>query len=153
MAVARHVIRCLFVAALMSVLTQVFAAPTATEFQSLTEPAILYDGPAVSAKPLYIIQRYTPVEVVVKLQGWIKVRDSSGSFAWVDKKFLSSRRTVQATQRAQVRSAPDVTAPLAFEVDKDVALELLEAAAPGWIKVKHRDGQSGYVKVTQVWGL
>lgn len=153
MAVVRFVISSLCVAVLGGGVMSASAAPTATEYQSLAEPAILYDGPAANAKRLFIIQRYTPVEVVVKVQAWAKVRDAAGSFAWVDKKFLSPRRTVQATQRAQVRTNPEPTAALAFEVEKDVALELLDAATPGWIKVKHRDGQSGYIKVTQVWGL
>ena len=26
-------------------------------------------------------------------------------------------------------------------------------AAPGWAKVRHRDGVTGFVRATQVWGL
>ena len=26
-------------------------------------------------------------------------------------------------------------------------------AAPGWVKVRHRDGQTGYVRLAQVFGL
>jgi flagellar basal body rod protein FlgF len=31
-------------------------------------------------------------------------------------------------------------------------LELLEVTSGGWLRVRHRDGQSGYVRVAQVWG-
>jgi uncharacterized protein YgiM (DUF1202 family) len=31
-------------------------------------------------------------------------------------------------------------------------LEWLETSVNGWVKVRHRDGQTGYVKITQVWG-
>jgi hypothetical protein len=34
-----------------------------------------------------------------------------------------------------------------------VVLELVEAASGGWVKVRHRDGQGGFLKVPQVWGL
>jgi len=35
-----------------------------------------------------------------------------------------------------------------------VLLELVEAApAPGWTRVRHRDGTTGYVRVAEVWGL
>jgi hypothetical protein len=37
--------------------------------------------------------------------------------------------------------------------DKDVLFELAEPVASGWIKVKHRDGQAGYVKAAEVWGV
>ena len=37
--------------------------------------------------------------------------------------------------------------------EKNVSLDYLEAAPGGWIKVRHRDGQSGYVRANQVWGI
>ncbi|MDP3288775.1 MAG: SH3 domain-containing protein [Methyloversatilis sp.] len=51
-----------------------------------------------------------------------------------------------------VRAEDD--APLVFEAERRVLLEPLTEAAPaGWAKVKHRDGQSGFVRISQVWGL
>jgi hypothetical protein len=44
-------------------------------------------------------------------------------------------------------------APLVAVLDKWVAVELVEPASPGWAKVRHRDGVTGYVRLTQVWGL
>lgn len=152
MAVTRSLLRVLLVPALLAG-AGASAAPTATEFQSLAETARMYDSPSQQGKPIFIIQRYTPVEVLVKVQDWVKVRDAGGSFAWVDKKSLSTKRTVMATQRAAVRLSPEPTAQVVFEVDKDVALELLDTNPPGWAKVGHKDGQSGFVKVNQVWGL
>jgi hypothetical protein len=43
--------------------------------------------------------------------------------------------------------------PSSFEAERDVVLELLEAAPGGWVKVRHRDGQTGFLKVAQVWGM
>jgi len=39
------------------------------------------------------------------------------------------------------------------ELDKWVAVEFVESASPGWAKVRHRDGATGYIRSTQVWGL
>ena len=39
------------------------------------------------------------------------------------------------------------------ELDKWVAVELIEPGAAGWAKVRHRDGATGYMRLTQVWGL
>ncbi|MBI3523356.1 MAG: hypothetical protein HY066_02320 [Betaproteobacteria bacterium] len=128
----------------------------ALDYLSLAEPAVMYDAPSLKAAPLFVIARYTPVEVVVALEAWIKVRDASGDLAWIEKRQLSEKRTVLVTaQRAQVRSQPDANAPLVFEAEKNVVLELVQPvlAATGWVQVRHRDGQSGFVRVNQVWGL
>lgn len=127
----------------------------ALDYRSMLEPAAMYDAPAQKATPLFVIARHTPVEVVVALDGWIKVRDAVGAMAWVEKRFLSDRRTLLVTAvRAQVRGAPEVNAALVFEAEKDVVLELADPVpVAGWAKVRHRDGQGGYVRVTQVWGM
>jgi SH3-like domain-containing protein len=132
------------------------AAPAAValDYRSLNDVAILYDAPSQKAQPLFVMARHTPVEAVVALDGWLKIRDADGSLAWIEKRFLSERQTVLVRpQRAQVRAQPEEKAALVFEAEKDVVLELLEPATSGWAKVRHRDGQSGYVAVGQVWGL
>lgn len=139
-------------------LTACLAAVTlpaaALDYRSLAEAALLYDAPSTKAKPLFIVSRYTPVEVVVANGPWLKVRDSKGDLAWVEKARTADQRTVMVrADRAQIRAQADDKALIIFEAEKDVALDLTEAAPPGWAKVKHRDGQQGYVKATQVWGL
>lgn len=132
------------------------AAPAvALDYRSVEAPAaILYDAPSQKGKKLYILRQHTPLEVVVRLEGWTKVRDAEGTLAWVESKVLSEKRQVVVTaNRGEIRKSPASDAPMAFEAEKWVALELVEAAPAGWAKVKHRDGTVGYVKATQVWGL
>lgn len=131
------------------------AAPAwALDFRSVTEPAALQDGPAAKGKPRHVIARGTPVELVLSAEGWSKVRDSSGDMTWIETRFLSSKRTVMVrVDRAQVRAQADEKAALVFEAEKDVVLDLQEEGPPGWAKVRHRGGQSGYVRALQVWGL
>lgn len=127
----------------------------AIDYRSVEAPvAILYDAPSQKGKKLYLLKAQTPVEVVVRLDSWAKVRDAEGTLAWIEGRSLSERRTVVVTAaRAEIRQADRNDAPLVFAADKWVALEWLEAAAPGWAKVKHRDGSTGFVRATQVWGL
>ncbi|QDX81716.1 hypothetical protein B9N43_10890 [Denitratisoma sp. DHT3] len=139
----------------LGLLSALAAVPVrALDFRSVAEPAVLQDGPAAKGKPRYVIARATPVELVFDAEGWSKVRDSSGDMTWIETRFLSPRRTVMIrAERAQVRSQPDDKAALVFEAEKDVVLDLQEAASAGWAKVRHRGGQSGYVRALQVWGL
>lgn len=127
----------------------------AAEFRSV-EPgaAILYDSPSQKAKKLYLIKAMTPVEVIVKLDGWHKVRDAEGALAWIEARQLAERRTVVVVApRAELRQADRLDAPVLFEAEKWVAFDYLEPAASGWIKVRHRDGATGYLRTVQVWGL
>jgi hypothetical protein len=34
-----------------------------------------------------------------------------------------------------------------------VVLDLVEPGASGWVRVRHADGSSGFVRIGQVWGL
>lgn len=135
-----------------------FALPAqALDYRSV-EPAsaVFYDAPAANAKKLFVVSRFYPVEVVVSLADWTKVRDVSGALAWVEKKNLAERRTLLViVPVADVRKEPADKAPLAFQAEKDVALDLVQEAkpSPGWAKVKAADGRAGYVKISQVWGL
>jgi SH3-like domain-containing protein len=142
-------------AAVFCVLTFAAAPAWALEFRSVAETGgVLFDAPSQKARPLFIIVRDTPVEVVVSLEGWVKVRDAAGDLAWLEKKSLVEKRTLIVTAKsAEVRSQADSGAPLVFEADKDVLLEFVEPGPLGWAKVRHRDGQSGFVRTNQVWGL
>lgn len=130
------------------------SAASALDFRSVAaERAVLYDAPSLQAKRLFIVSKFYPVEIIVSLDQWAKVRDSAGGLAWIEKKHLSDIHTVVVTAaRADVRKAPEPAAPLVFQAERDVALELVEYGAAGWLKVRHRDGQSGYVLASQVWG-
>ena len=126
----------------------------AAEFRSLGDkPAILYDAPSTRADRLFAVSRNYPFEVLVKLDQWTKVRDSNGEVAWVENSALGSRPTVLVTvPLADVRGAPNAQSPLAFEAYKQVILEVVEPPANEWVKVRHRDGQQGYIRLTHVWG-
>ena len=133
----------------------VASSALAIDYRSVSAPAaILYDAPSLAGKKLYLIKAQTPVEVVVRLEGWLKVRDAEGTLAWVEAKNLGDKRTLVVTAaRAEIRQADKAEAAVLAELDKWVAVDFLESASPGWAKVRHRDGATGYIRSTQVWGL
>jgi SH3-like domain-containing protein len=126
----------------------------ALDYRSVSEAAVLYDAPSQKAKPLFVIAPGTPVEVIVSLDAWVKVRDLKGDLAWIERRQLADKHMLQVrTGGAQVRVDANDSAKLAFEAEADVVLELLEPGPVGWARVRHRDGPQGFVKTTQVWGL
>ena len=142
---------CILLASVLFAASQASAA----EFRSVAEnAAVLYDAPSAKAKKLYVVNQGYPVEVVVVVEGWSKVRDATGEMTWIESRQLSEKRTVMVRMPiAQVREAADDAAPVAFQAQQNVLLELLEVTGSGWLRVRHRDGRTGYVRVAQVWGV
>jgi len=126
----------------------------AAEFRTAAEAAVvLYDAPSVKSRKLYIVNRGYPLEVVVQVEGWVKVRDAAGTLSWAEAKALdASRSAMVKTATAAVRQKPVEDAPVVFEAQRDVLLEVMEQAPGGWLHVKHRDGMAGYVRAADVWG-
>lgn len=138
-----------------AMLTALSAAAGAADFRSVADnAAVLYDAPSAKARKLYILGRNYPVEVVVALEGWTKVRDAGGELAWIETKNLSERRSVIVKAKlADVRQAADDRAALVFQAEQNVLLDLVGLTGTGWAQVAHRDGQSGYIRLNLVWGL
>jgi SH3-like domain-containing protein len=129
------------------------SAAGAIDYKSAASPAVLYDGPSDKSRPMYILARGTPVELVVAVEKWAKVRDQAGEILWIERRLLSDKRTVIVTvPTVQVRAEARESASVVFEAVKDVVLEWQESSPPGWVKVRHADGQGGFVRINQVWG-
>ena len=114
---------------------------------------MLYDAPSRAATPLFVVQRHYPLEVIVSLEAWVKVRDHAGALTWIERKALGDKRMLLVTAPLlDARVRPDDGAPLAFSAAQNVVLELLEAAPGGWLRVRHADGATGFVRSALVWG-
>jgi SH3-like domain-containing protein len=130
--------RCIVAVALVAL----SAGAAAADFRATGDAAtVMYDAPSVRAKPLYVYGRDIPVETLVSVEGWTKIRDSGGTIGWVQSKLLSDKRMVVVRAAvADIRAAPEDSAPVVFRAERDVLLEIAETAAsastttmPGWI--------------------
>ncbi len=124
-------------------------------FGSIGEkPAILYDGLSTKANKIFILSSFHPVEILVKLDKWTKVRAAGNVIGWMENSFFGDKRFMQVIgSSAEIRAAPNGSASVVFEAQRSVVLESTgPASADGWMAVRHRDGQTGFVRLTQVWG-
>jgi SH3-like domain-containing protein len=137
-------------------------ACTAADFRATREPAtVLYDAPSARARPLFVYGRDVPVETLVSVEGWTKIRDATGTIGWMPAKSLGDKRVVVVRANvADVRAAAEDAAPVVFRAERDVLLDVAETAQspsgtlmPGWVKVRHRDGQTGFIRLSQVFGF
>ncbi len=129
-------------------------AAVAADFKSVGPgPAILYDAPAQKSRKLYVAPAGMPVEIVFANGEWTRVRDAAGDLSWIESRALSPRRTfVVEVAQLSARSAANDNATVVFTAAKGVLLELAEPISSAWIKVRHRDGETGYVKAAEAWG-
>jgi len=130
-------------------------AANAFDFKSVgPRPVILYDAPSVKGGKLFVAPSGMPVEIVLSYGDWVKVRDAAGDMAWTEIKGLSAKRNVIVkVTSAKLRATPDETSTVVMTADKNVLLELVDPEAGPWVRVRHRDGISGYVKASEVWGI
>lgn len=142
-------VRALLLAALL-----VPGSALAVDYVSVGEAnAILYDAPSQMANKLFVVNRYMPFEQIVNLADWVKVRDRTGGLYWIEKRALSTQRTVFSLQpELEVHAEPNLQSVTVFRIRQQVALQYLEPTGNGWIKVQHPDGETGYVRSTDVWG-
>lgn len=138
-----------------AVLASLAGTAFALEFRSVKETGVaLYDAPGLTARKLFVVSRYYPVEVLSTQKDWSRVRDATGSIAWIPDAALSTRRMLLVTaDRLEVRDQPADTGRLLFRVEKDGVLEMVEAPQSSWVKIKHRDGSTGFARISGLWGL
>lgn len=124
------------------------------EYRSLAAAAVMYDAPSVRAKKLYAASKGLPVEIITYDGQWVKVRDASGELTWIERKAVSQIRTAVVTVPiADVRLRPEEGAAVVFQAERGVILEVVEGGAAAWVRVRHEDGASGFVRANQLWGV
>lgn len=129
-------------------------AAHAAEFRSVgANPVVAYNAPSEKARKVYIAPRGMPVELILTQNGWSKVRDAVGDLFWLEAKGLVAKRTVVViAPSAHLHASASDASPLVATADKGVLLDLAAPPASGWVRLKHRDGQTGFAKVGEVWG-
>lgn len=130
------------------------SASARAQFRTVgAEPTVLYDAPSSKSKRMFILGAGYPVEVMVALEGWTKVRDAAGAIGWVEAQSLTSRRSVLVRAVvADVRAAADPGAKIAFRVARGVVLEWIETMPDGWVRVRHADAGQGFARAADLWG-
>lgn len=116
-------------------------------------PVILYDTPSLKGAKLFVAPRGMPLEIMLTSGEWFRVCDVSGDLTWTEAKGLSDKHNVIVRMPGlKVHAIADEKSAVGFIAEKDTLLEAAESVSVGWVRVRHRDGLSGYVKRSDVWG-
>ena len=131
------------------------ALAAATDFRSVAvAKAVLYDAPSQSATKVFLLNQFYPVEVIVNLGDWLKVRDAQSGVFWLEAKSVALTRTIIVTAPTDIRQTAQDNAPVLAHAEQNVMLELLDPTpSGGWLKVKHAHGITGFIRFSAVWGI
>lgn len=121
-----------------------------------SDQAFLHEAPSGSTKKLFIVTNGYPLEVIVSLKEWKKVKDHEGFINWIKTSDLSSKRTVLNLKNNNlIYLEPSSESPMLAKVNENVTLELLdEKKIDDWVKVYSKVGDvEGFIKATDLWGI
>ena len=127
------------------------------DFMSVNaDQAFLHEAPSDSTKKSFIVTRGYPLEVIVSLKEWKKVKDHEGLINWIKTSDLSSKRSVLNLKGDNpIYLEPSSVSPILAKVNENVTLELLdEKKIDDWVKVYSKVGDiEGFIKATDLWGI
>ncbi len=122
--------------------------------QTLEAATVSFEGPSTRANKQYLYSRGTPLEVIVAIEGWFKVRDAQGGLTWVERRALGERQQVQVVApMAEVYAQPEGAGPVLFRAETGLLLQLAGPPVGAWVPVRHRDGTSGFIRRDAIFGL
>jgi SH3-like domain-containing protein len=121
-----------------------------------TKKSILYEGPSDSTSKEFIVTQSYPLQVLVKLKDWIKVRDHEGKISWIKAKDITRDRTVLTLKNNVILFyKPSYSSVKLADISVNVALRLVSPLnTDGWIEVKTLSQNiEGFIRVQDVWGF
>ena len=121
-----------------------------------TKKALLYEGPSASTKKLYIVTEGYPLEIMVNLKDWKKVKDHTGNISWIQSNFVDKNRTVMTIKdNVNLYHKASLQSSKLGQISEFVILNLNSTlVTDGWVHVQSQlEGLTGYVRIDKVWGL
>ena len=113
--------------------------------------ANIRSGPGTSHKVLWKVEKFHPLEVVVKKGDWYQFKDFEGDRGWIHKDLVASYKSVIVNKnKCNVRSGPGTNQKVIFTVERGVPFKVLKKKGD-WMYIQHSDGDKGWIYKKLVW--
>ena len=97
------------------------------------------------------MEKFHPLLIIEKKGVWYKIKDFEGDMAWVHSSLLGKINGVITTKaKCNVRSKPNKGGKILFTVERGVPFKVLKRNG-NWIRIKHADGEIGWIYNSLVW--
>jgi SH3-like domain-containing protein len=109
-------------------------------------------GPGENYSVLWELGKGFPLKVLGKKGNWTKIEDFEGDVGWVYGKLLGRKaHMIVKKKRINVRSGPGSSYRLVGKANYGVVFKTIKNDK-GWVKVKHENGLTGWIKRSLLWG-
>lgn len=116
------------------------------------DKANVRSGPGKKYEVLWSVGKYFPVDIVKTSGDWRQVRDYEGDVGWIHHSLLKETSSVIVKgSLVNVREGPGTDAKVLFQAESGVSFKV-EEKKDEWLRVKHVDGDAGWIHESLVWG-
>lgn len=122
------------------------------------DDANMRSEPGLNKKVLWKLGTGFPLKVLKRSGEWLRVQDFEGATGWVHKKVVnrSKHMIVKAQKKSKgkinIRSKPSTKSKIVAKAYYGVVFQTLEQQK-GWVKVRHGNTVTGWVKRSLLWGF
>ena len=108
-------------------------------------------GPGSDFGTIWKLTAGYPLKRIGKKGDWIHVRDLENDKGWIHKTLVKKANVVVVARKiVNVRKGPGTNFAILMKCERGVVLKKLKMEK-GWLKVKHEDGEIGYIHPNLVW--
>ena len=117
----------------------------------------LRQGPSTNHPVIWELGKGFPLKVIGSKGNWLKVSDFENDVGWIYKDLVSRKphlvvKTGKNTKkRVNIRSGPGTKYKVVGKAEYGVVFETLKRGQ-GWVKVRHENGLTGWIKRSLLWG-
>lgn len=116
------------------------------------DKANIRSGPGNNHEILWSVGKYYPLDTLKKSGNWYKIRDFEGDEGWIFHSLIKKiPAVIVKAPLVNVRSGPETSSRVLFQAEKGVSFERLGKKG-NWFKVRHADGEVGWIHESLVWG-
>ncbi len=116
------------------------------------ESVNMRSGPGENYSVLWELGRGFPLKILGTKGGWSKVEDFEGDTGWVYSTLVNRKaHLIVKKKRINVRSGPSSSYRLVGKANYGVVFKTIKNSK-GWVKVKHENGLTGWVRRDLLWG-
>ncbi|MEJ2033706.1 MAG: SH3 domain-containing protein [Deltaproteobacteria bacterium] len=109
-------------------------------------------GPGTGYSVLWELGRGFPLKVIGSKGAWVKVIDFENDSGWIYRRLLGrAPHLVVKKRRINIRSGPGTRYRVIGKANYGVVFRTLKKRG-GWVKVKHENGLTGWIKRNLLWG-
>jgi SH3-like domain-containing protein len=121
------------------------------------EKVNLRKGPSTQYPVIWELGQGFPLQVIGSKGNWLKVSDFEKDVGWIYKELVSRKPHLivkvnkNSKARINIRSGPGTKYKIVGKAEYGVVFATLEREN-GWVKVRHENGLTGWIKRSLLWG-